>query len=390
MATQSKIRPRPRATTMPPKKPIQPPSHYRSFSASTYPLPVQTLDPRPLQELHNERSYLIHNLQKQGDRAARLHHRYAAVEARLNTATAQPPSAETKKTKREASLLRAKIADTAQQEQLTLLRLGEIHLELQNRDRWVMLVHQHLLMQQMPSPWLAAAPPYPASSYPAASYPASPPPTPAPGVLPTLGVGLGLGLEEVGCQELLQQQQHEDTTATDVSSTSSSAEDSYFSAVESAASVSVLSPLSPCFMPGEKGWDGVVFAEDIWSSEEGLTPKVEGEDSGEREVGDRGGKEREVECCQEEVVVMPVEEVNGVESRQEEVDEGERGVRGVDDAAVGHYVDEDEDSEEDTQAWKAKSKRVSLCFPMPLRARERRKSLPYQKSMWSALPSTAG
>ncbi len=106
--------------------------------------------------------------------------------------------------------------------------------------------------------------------------------------------------------------------------------------------------------------------------------------------GDGGCEERGVECCQEEVVVMPVEVKDGVESRLEEVEGGERVIRGVDDADIGHCSDGDEDSEEDTQARTAKLKRVSLCFPMPLRARERRKSLPYQKSLWSALPSTAG
>ena len=392
MATQPKIRPRPRATTMLSTKPTQPSSHHRSFSASTYPLRVQTLDPRPLQELHNERSYLIHNLQKQGDRATRLLHRYAAVEARLTTI---PPSSETKKTKREASLLRAKIADTAQQEQLTLLRLGEIHLELQTRDRWVMLVHQHLLLQQIPPPWLPTS--YPISPYPVPSYPVSAPPTPAPGPFPPLGLGLGLGLEEVGCEEL-QQRQREDTPATEVLSSSpslASAEDSLFSAVESAASVSVLSPLSPCFMPGEKGWDGVVFFEDIWSSSERVTPKMEGEDVGDGEMGDGGDVEMEVKCCQE-VMVMHVEGEDGVENGLEEVEGGERMIKGVDDAEAGHYSDEDEDSEEDRQAWKAKLKRASLCFPMPFRVRERRMSLPYQKSMWSApsrrdsLPSATG
>jgi hypothetical protein len=271
---------------------------------------VQSLDPRPLEELHHERAYLLHDLQKQGARATRLFHRHAAVEVRLAgavAATATP--AETKKCKKEASLVRAKIAESTQQEQLILLRLGEIHVELQNRDRW-MLVHQHQLQQQQqhqqqqqvfswqPPPPLVYPPPHqPVLSIDEVCC-LSPCQERQPQQQPSLAVQHHHPQHDHAhhhpSQPSQPEQEKEDdekeentptttaTTTTDrQSSASASPSADYFSSscgsgsahsansahsahsagsTGSIGSMSMLSPLSPCFTPGM-----VVFAEDIWA-----------------------------------------------------------------------------------------------------------------------------
>ncbi|SPQ23801.1 ec2754d5-4274-46b7-bc51-dc67b4e98e60 [Thermothielavioides terrestris] len=336
---------------------------------------MQSLDPRPLEELTNEQAYLLHDLRKQGERARRLFQRYAAVEARL--AAAVSPS-ETKKCKKEATLVRAKIAESTQQEQLIWLRLTEIHVELQNRDRWM---------------------------------------------------------------------QEPDTTATTTPPSAAATE--YFSC--GSRSASLLSPLSPCFTPG------VVFAEDIWSRASGASSggKKEAEEAAEAEVEAAEVEEVEEEAVEEKVEVeveageAEVEAAEKVEEKaaeadgslpppgkEEEVGEGNAASR-VDEGVVSREVvtelegecsqrverdpggeeergvsfDErpgrvnsdgaprwdpelDADSE-NTQAWRERLRRVSLYLPLPLKARDKRLSVPYLKSMWSrsrrnSLQSMAG
>ncbi|KAG7288092.1 hypothetical protein NEMBOFW57_007615 [Staphylotrichum longicolle] len=304
---------------------ISPPGRaVSSPSSSAYILALQALDPRPLQDLHNERSYLLHDLQRQGDRATRLFHRYAAVEARLAAAAAGARSssaADTKRCRREAALVRAKIAESTQQEQLILLRLGEIHVELQNRERW-MLVHHHQRLPLFQQP-LAFSPP-PSSPLSSLSLPWS--------VQPTVSNGsLAEGCPLIPRREQQQQQQQlgeGDTPVTDRSSSD------YFS------SSSVLSPLSPCFTPG------VVFAEDIWSRAASKTSEAEAEGDGDGETGGEDG------------VSTPIESVDGTDE-MDRVTFGSVGVNGFDcnDNVEG-------DLEEDAQAWRAKLRRVSLYFPV--------------------------
>ncbi|KAL2255759.1 hypothetical protein VTK26DRAFT_2753 [Humicola hyalothermophila] len=189
-------------TTMSPAASRSAGTYSSSFLASRYAQAVQSPDPRSLEELNNEREYLMQNLRKQGARATRLFQRYAALAALM----AEPRTPrESKKTRREAASVRAKIAESTQQEQLILLRLGEIHVELQNRGRWMQVHHQ-------PLPHL--------------------PPLMHPPV--------------VGGRSCY----------TDRYSIASSAPSQYN---HCSPCRSVLSPLSPCFTPG------VVFAEDIWS-----------------------------------------------------------------------------------------------------------------------------
>ncbi|KAM7201636.1 hypothetical protein V8F33_003185 [Rhypophila sp. PSN 637] len=116
-----------------PRKLSDPRSHMLSPS-NTKPLSAVSLDLRPLQELLNERSYLLYNLQKQDERATSLFRRYATLEARLaESQTAK----EARKIRKDAKLVKYKITESTQQEQLIFLRLGEIYIETQNRERWM-------------------------------------------------------------------------------------------------------------------------------------------------------------------------------------------------------------------------------------------------------------
>ncbi|GAB1318685.1 hypothetical protein MFIFM68171_08895 [Madurella fahalii] len=191
--------------------------HHVVSPTSNHMMAVQFLDPRPLEELHNERSYLLYNLQKQDDKSKRLFQKLATLDARLSMART---SSEAKRCQREAASIKAKIAESTQQEQLMTLRLGELHVELQNRGRW-MQVHQLPL-------------PHPPPSMDYMGYP------------PVLGSG--------------------EMVVSPHSDNSRSTAD-YFSYS------SPLSPLSPTFIPA----GGVPFSEDIWSRASGTSAGKETE-----------------------------------------------------------------------------------------------------------------
>ncbi|KAK4241952.1 hypothetical protein C8A03DRAFT_29847 [Achaetomium macrosporum] len=310
-----------------------------AFPANNYMSAVQSLDPRPLEELHNERSYLLYELQKQGDRATRLFQRYAAVEARL--ADAQT-AAETRKCKKEAALVRAKIAESTQQEQLILLRLGEIHVELQNRDRWMQVHHQPFLQ---PPPVLV--------------YPLPPPAPPR---------TWGSSVSEACCLSPCQEQ---DSPATERST-------EYFTC--GSRSGSVLSPLSPCFTPG------VVFSEDVWSR----ASKTSAE-----ETEDRSAPAESIDDADEgsqrsqEVEKQVSREVESVEVKEEACHEVEQEVSlGLgEDNDCNHppgWSSELDAGREDSRNWRAKLRRASLHIPrISLKAEDKRRSLPDLKNMWS-------
>lgn len=111
------------------------------------PLSAVSLDIKPLDELLNERSYLLYNLQKQDQRASSLFKRYATLEEQL--AEAQTAK-EARKIRKDAKLLKHKITESTQQEQLIFLRLGEIYIEIQNRERWMKFRHQQPAEHPMP------------------------------------------------------------------------------------------------------------------------------------------------------------------------------------------------------------------------------------------------
>ncbi|KAK3503040.1 hypothetical protein B0T13DRAFT_446315 [Neurospora crassa] len=197
---------------------------------------------RSLSDLHNERSYLLHNLQTQGERATRLYQRYAHLEAKKealastsspsdeNNATASSVGSKKKKIKKDLSLHRSRIAESTQQEQLIMLRLGEIHVELVNRGRWVM-THQDQYQQQHQM------------------------------VYSPMSAVMEGHQGYFGHHQWHQQQNH---GGGGIPATPSSADTYSVSPVggdEYLYTPSVLSPLSPSFVPG----GGVSFFEDIWT-----------------------------------------------------------------------------------------------------------------------------
>lgn len=81
-------------------------------------------------EMSNERSYLLENLRRQHDRGQRLTHALYNVETRL--ASAQSKGA-ARKLRKEAGLLRSKIAESNKQETLVTNRLNDLQGEDSNR-----------------------------------------------------------------------------------------------------------------------------------------------------------------------------------------------------------------------------------------------------------------
>ncbi|KAK3324140.1 hypothetical protein B0T19DRAFT_222931 [Cercophora scortea] len=212
------------------------PRPHRHSSANHMPV-ISSLDPRPLEELHNERSYLLFNLQRQEQRATRLFQKFAALEQRLPEAHS---TKEARKIKKEAAVLKSKIGDNTQQEQLILLRLGEIYVEMQNRERWVQVRGQQQQQQHilpLSATGMAGAVQFPPFTHGAA------------------GGGHGGGLSIQG------------TTYPTTPSSSLS--------IECVPASAALSPLSPCFVPS----GGVQFSENIWgrasSTDQGQQQDVE-------------------------------------------------------------------------------------------------------------------
>lgn len=91
-----------------------------------YHIPHPLLSPSPLAAPNNERSYLVENLQRQHQRGERLSHALANVEDRLPAAQNKT---EARKLRKEAGLLKTKIAESRKQEQMIMLRLNDIQNE---------------------------------------------------------------------------------------------------------------------------------------------------------------------------------------------------------------------------------------------------------------------
>lgn len=134
------------SVTTPKQRPISPPSTPQQSPKSgkknrhqhqhqrAAPLPHSyVLSPRPVQDLLVERSYLVDSLAAQGTRALELIRRLAAAEQAAATA----PDAGRRRLRKQVSLLRSKITAAAGQEKAVIVRLGELYVEMQSRERWV-------------------------------------------------------------------------------------------------------------------------------------------------------------------------------------------------------------------------------------------------------------
>lgn len=103
----------------------------RPHSAPVSPLQQSTaLAPRPAQDLLVERSYLVDSLASQGARAADLIQRLSVAE---QTAAAGEGG---RRLRKQIALLRNRIAAAADQEKAVIVRLGELYVEMQSRERW--------------------------------------------------------------------------------------------------------------------------------------------------------------------------------------------------------------------------------------------------------------
>ncbi len=93
-------------------------------------------DARSLEDLNNERSYLLHSLQGQDQRATHLSRRYVALEAWRALEPAAQGRKAARKAKKEAAMLQGRIQESVQQEKLIVLRLGELNIDIRHRQRW--------------------------------------------------------------------------------------------------------------------------------------------------------------------------------------------------------------------------------------------------------------
>ncbi|KAK0641573.1 hypothetical protein B0T16DRAFT_393829 [Cercophora newfieldiana] len=247
--------------------PILHPSHaqpWHPLAQAHHLAPFTPISPPPtaapatsLEDLHHERTYLLHNLQRQGERATRLLERYATLEAKPppstgnnnnNNTTTGKSTTPSRKTRKELATLKARLAESSRQEQLMLLRLGEIWLEVKNRERWLVAAHRHVATAAAVSPGGMA------------------------------GTGTGIGLPATPSTAGLS------TTSTE-----------YF------ACSSALSPLSPAFEPGRP------FSEqDIWGrviaseKKEDVVEQKKVEDKEEKQQGGGVGAGKKLNFMAEE------------------------------------------------------------------------------------------
>ena len=88
--------------------------------------------PHSIEDLQSERSYLLDSLRRQDERAMRLLISYAALEDRLPFVTT---ARECRKIRKELKLLGIKMIESSNQERLALARLDELYMEIRTHDR---------------------------------------------------------------------------------------------------------------------------------------------------------------------------------------------------------------------------------------------------------------
>lgn len=113
-----------------------PPPFTQKSSILNHPGIGTTTDP------YTERSYLFQSLQGQNERAKKLLQRLSLAEERLLLGC--HGAGEARKIRKEMRLTKKKMADNEQQERLTLLRLGDLYVEIQARERRIQLQQQRM------------------------------------------------------------------------------------------------------------------------------------------------------------------------------------------------------------------------------------------------------
>ncbi len=117
-----------------------PPPHQHLAKGSRWQPPYE---PRSVQELCAERDYLLAYLHSRDTRARKLLYNMSSIE-REQLPLARTAS-EARRLRREIGFLKGKLADSAHQEHMTLMRLSDIYMEIQRRER---LFHVHQEQQQ--------------------------------------------------------------------------------------------------------------------------------------------------------------------------------------------------------------------------------------------------
>ncbi|KAK0718099.1 hypothetical protein B0T26DRAFT_313013 [Lasiosphaeria miniovina] len=289
-----------------------------SFSASNYTPTPSYLSPQPLGDLDNERAYLVSNLHQQSDKATKNYERYVALEAQLPEAQ---KGSETRKVKRKMSSLRNKIGESSQQEQLVLLRLGEIFFESQKR--------QHKQQQQQNFTSLQQV--LPMAQFPPMAE-ASPFPT---------------------------------------TSSSAGTSSDYFTPS------SALSPLSPAFVPG-----AITFSEDIWGEKPAPGKPIDEPQTikEERKPETAGGMGSFDEAMPDAIGNCGEfsERVEYNDDRQMAGDSGTEEAQ-IDDVMWDFDGDDSEQAGVDKKRQRLSSLSLPLLSPSP---REKRMSMPSLKNLW--------
>jgi hypothetical protein len=194
----------------------------------------------------------MQNLQSQDLRAKRLLSRLASAEERLAHAEVERTvPGEARRIRKEISLLKTKMAENAHQERLTLLRLSDLYVEIQGRERWSAVQRQKGLegfVASVPQYYYCQAPPPP------------PPPTAVNGSFPAAAV------EQFATRILAS------VAEGDSSPTSEAVLTPGFAA-------SLLSPLSPDFVPGSPFAENVFWAKEtkMEKNDDGAVDEEDGE-----------------------------------------------------------------------------------------------------------------
>ncbi|CAJ2513744.1 Uu.00g018630.m01.CDS01 [Anthostomella pinea] len=139
--------------------------------------------PRPFGEIHSERAYLLDKLQEHDSEARELFGRLPTVEEHISWSVNVPD--ELKKARKHRGWLKQRIKDTVEEERKVMARLGEIHVELQCRERWCQVERERELRSlracslgccsNRPTPPPPPPPPAYPTPPPALSFAATPP-----------------------------------------------------------------------------------------------------------------------------------------------------------------------------------------------------------------------
>ena len=112
-------------------------------------------------QLREEQAYLLATLPSQNQRAAGYMGLLSELQEKLRSG--ELPSDQRRKTKKKISMTRKKIAEASEQQRVILGRLGELFVELQNRERWAQLmggpmsaVSDWYYMDSPMTPWTGA------------------------------------------------------------------------------------------------------------------------------------------------------------------------------------------------------------------------------------------